>query len=344
MPNNVAEIILRVTTEGTQNAQVVADQLTQIDQASRQVGASATSAAASQRVYTLEVVNTHSQMARLLQDWSDLQGQVDHFSASTLQNFSSVSARALTEWIEGSHNAREAFRGFATAVIEGILRMMIQQTIAHALGLAQTQATAAQQTSANAQIAASAAPAAAMQSAASYGANTVGVGIMLAVVAAAIGMLLAMRKAEGGPIYGPGTGTSDSIPAWLSHGEYVHTAAAHRYYGTAAMDAINSRRIPVESIHATMSRRNFAAGGAVAQASLLAALPRFAGGGSVGSASVPLAVDVAGPNVLLAIGDAEIERMVASSAMQKALFDHSAKNAVRTSRLITRNSGHRGEQ
>ncbi len=35
-----------------------------------------------------------------------------------------------------------------------------------------------------------------------------------------------MTKAEGGPISGPGTGTSDSIPAWLSNGEYVTRASA----------------------------------------------------------------------------------------------------------------------
>ncbi len=30
--------------------------------------------------------------------------------------------------------------------------------------------------------------------------------------------------ADGGPVFGPGTGTSDSIPAWLSNGEHVWTA------------------------------------------------------------------------------------------------------------------------
>jgi hypothetical protein len=338
MSNNIAEIVLRVTTEGTQNAQALADHLTQIDQASRQVGASALSAASAQRVYALEVVSTHSQMGRLLQDWGDLQKQVDHFSAATLRNFSSISARALTEWIEGSHNAREAFRGFASAVIEGVLQMMIQQTIAHALGLAQSREAAAQQSATNAEITASAAPAAAMQGAATFGANTAGVVAVIAAVAAAIGILAAMKRATGGAVYGPGSDTSDSIPAWLSHGEYVHTAAAHRYYGTAAMEAINHRQIPVAAIHHAMSNRTFAIGGPVTS------LPSWEGNQGVGRDNSPTAIHVGGPNVLLAIGDAEIERMVASSVMQKALFDRSAKNAVRTSRLVHRNSGHRGEQ
>jgi hypothetical protein len=336
--NNIAEIVLRVTTEGTQNAQMMANQLNQVDQAARQLSTSTLSATTAQRVCTTEVARTHSQLARLLQDWGDLERQVDHFSATTLRNFSSTSARALTEWIEGSGRAREAFRGFATSVIEGILQMMIQQAIAHALGLAQSREAGAQQSATNAEITASAAPAAAMQGAATFGSNATGVVAVIAAVAAAIGILAAMKRAVGGPIYGPGSETSDSIPAWLSHGEYVHTAAAHRYYGTPAMDAINSRTIPRDAIHAAMSHRSFAVGGPVL------ALPAFAGGGAVGSASIPLAVSVGAPNVMLAIGDAEIERLAATSAMQQALFDHSAKNAVRTSRLATRNRGHRGEQ
>jgi len=48
--------------------------------------------------------------------------------------------------------------------------------------------------------------------------------------------------AGGGPISGPGTGTSDSIPAYLSNGEYVMKAAAVDKYGTAFFDQLNSMR------------------------------------------------------------------------------------------------------
>ncbi len=41
---------------------------------------------------------------------------------------------------------------------------------------------------------------------------------------AAPGAAKAAYRAAGGPIFGPGTGTSDSIPAWLSNGEHVLTA------------------------------------------------------------------------------------------------------------------------
>lgn len=50
-----------------------------------------------------------------------------------------------------------------------------------------------------------------------------------------------VRRAEGGPVYGPGSGTSDSIPARLSHGEFVVRAAAVRQPGMLeALSAINA--------------------------------------------------------------------------------------------------------
>lgn len=39
---------------------------------------------------------------------------------------------------------------------------------------------------------------------------------------------------------GPGTGTSDSIPAWLSNGEFVVRAKAVQKYGASFLNRINS--------------------------------------------------------------------------------------------------------
>lgn len=49
----------------------------------------------------------------------------------------------------------------------------------------------------------------------------------------------AVKAATGGFISGPGTGTSDSIPAWLSNGEYVMKASTVKALGTDVLDAIN---------------------------------------------------------------------------------------------------------
>ncbi|MGJ5898544.1 phage tail tape measure protein [Streptomyces niveiscabiei] len=45
---------------------------------------------------------------------------------------------------------------------------------------------------------------------------------------------------DGGPIVGPGTGTSDSIPALISNGEYVIKASSVRKYGVAMFDRLNA--------------------------------------------------------------------------------------------------------
>lgn len=52
----------------------------------------------------------------------------------------------------------------------------------------------------------------------------------------------ATASAAGGYIRGPGTSTSDSIPAWLSDGEYVVRASAVDKYGTGMLDRINAGR------------------------------------------------------------------------------------------------------
>lgn len=48
--------------------------------------------------------------------------------------------------------------------------------------------------------------------------------------------------ATGGYVSGPGTPTSDSIPARLSNGEYVVKASSVRKYGVGTLDAINEQR------------------------------------------------------------------------------------------------------
>lgn len=65
---------------------------------------------------------------------------------------------------------------------------------------------------------------------------------VLANVATAISTVKSAKFAEGGKVTGPGTGTSDSIPARLSNGEYVMTAKATKMYEPllAAMNGIGS--------------------------------------------------------------------------------------------------------
>ena len=66
-----------------------------------------------------------------------------------------------------------------------------------------------------------------------------GLGNSKAAAQAANATVFGIKAATGGYITGPGTGTSDSIPAMLSNGEYVISAAAVNRIGTPLLDAMN---------------------------------------------------------------------------------------------------------
>lgn len=71
---------------------------------------------------------------------------------------------------------------------------------------------------------------------------------MSALAGAQVGaQIAAIRKqsfAAGGFVRGPGTGTSDSIPAMLSNGEYVINAAAVKRLGLSTLNSMNSGNMP----------------------------------------------------------------------------------------------------
>lgn len=75
----------------------------------------------------------------------------------------------------------------------------------------------------------------------------------------------AIAKADGGSVHGPGTGTSDSIPAWLSNGEHVVTA----------------REVQAMGGHVGVEKWR--------RMALAGTLPAFATGGAVSSAESDLA-------------------------------------------------------
>lgn len=54
----------------------------------------------------------------------------------------------------------------------------------------------------------------------------------------------AQQYASGGFVWGPGTETSDSIPARLSRGEYIIRAAAVRNFGVGFFDSLNNMMVP----------------------------------------------------------------------------------------------------
>ena len=117
----------------------------------------------------------------------------------------------------------------------------------------------------------------------------------------ALGLEQAPKKAGGGLLRGPGSGTSDSILMYGSNGEYMVRAAAVKKLGLARLNEINQGRIPafaqggpISSAAASVSARMGAAlrnplpdFGAHISHSVLAALaspiPAYAAGGAVES-------------------------------------------------------------
>ncbi len=100
----------------------------------------------------------------------------------------------------------------------------------------------------------------------------------------------------GGHVTGPGTGTSDSIPAWLSNGEYVIKANAVAKWGVNFLNAINKGRIPE--------------GGAV---------PRYAAGGLV-DAEGPQELATANTGLPLKIVDTFAQQLNTSTLYLERFF------------------------
>lgn len=112
--------------------------------------------------------------------------------------------------------------------------------------------------------------------------------------------------AAGGQIRGSGTGTSDSILARVSNGEFIMRAKAVRKWGSDFMRAINAGHMP-----------SFATGG------LVRSLPSFAGGGAVtagGGATRPFN---------LIIGDAIFEGLMAPDAVADKFSTYAATRSSR---------------
>ncbi|MDR5825788.1 phage tail tape measure protein [Caballeronia sp. LZ043] len=104
--------------------------------------------------------------------------------------------------------------------------------------------------------------------------------------------------ATGGHVTGAGTGTSDSIPAWLSNGEYVMSADAVRRIGIGALDAANEGR------HVNGAAR-FASGGYVGAA----ASASHAGGGDI-NIDAPVTVQGGADAGANASGAADLQKKI----------------------------------
>ena len=120
--------------------------------------------------------------------------------------------------------------------MQKFIQWQIRRALAHAFGAAMAAKEAAKTAVEGKLALASWAPAATAKLIVNPGAGPAAIGIFGSTMASAASF---SAFATGGLVSGPGTGTSDSIPAMLSHGEYVLNAQAVRRIGVPTLNALN---------------------------------------------------------------------------------------------------------
>lgn len=133
--------------------------------------------------------------------------------------------------------------------------------------------------------------------------------------------------AEGGYISGPGTSTSDSIPAMLSNSEYVIKASSVRKYGRNFMDSVNNGTFSMlkPKVH------HYAEGGLVSE---LAQEQTARGMGNFGRDISNNISNTANINVALVRDEREgMKQLLKSPEGQRIMLDFSKKYASVTSRF-----------
>lgn len=171
--------------------------------------------------------------------------------------FSQGIASSITGLINRTMTWRDALLNIGQAVVNsliGAFANMAAQWIAKQLMMALFgNAIRAAQLAALAPVAAASAalwaPAATAASIATLGAAAIEGAAMakIAIVSSALGF------ATGGLVTGPGTGTSDSIPARLSNGEFVATAAAVNRFGPAFFAQLNRGALDLAALPSSVA-------------------------------------------------------------------------------------------
>lgn len=192
----------------------------------------------------------HDNMILNATSWADYMTTLTMQVGQTIQDNLS---EGLTQWLMGTKSIQDAFSNLANTIIQTFINGALKKWIS-SLGIIKTlndsteksaiASTTAQTTALLGKAAAQAKVAvASLIAAMPFTAYTAGATVATQMGIGSEGASI-LHKADGGPIFGPGTSTSDSIPALLSNGEYVINADAAAQIGRTTLDALNSGHYP----------------------------------------------------------------------------------------------------
>lgn len=170
----------------------------------------------------------------------DIAGQTESIFSSAFNNISTDITDAIMSGQLSFSTLGDIASNVVREIITGFVRMGVQMALNAALNATLGTAAAGQSMILAGTTATAWAPAAAMASLATLGANSVPAAAALtSTTALATTLAVIPGFATGGYVSGAGTGTSDSIMARLSDGEFVVNAAATKR-NRALLEAINS--------------------------------------------------------------------------------------------------------
>lgn len=209
-----------------------------------------------------ENANAYDRLMQKQADWSvgaseafanymtvaqDIAGQTEAMIGGALESLTQGIGDSFAQAIVYGDDLNASLQGVAQTILTQLISALVQMGVRYAINAALGQATAAAVTASGAAMAAATAsawaPAAAAVSLATMGGNSVpAIAGMTATQTAASAFALAPGFATGGKVSGPGTGTSDDVPAWLSDGEFITREAVVSQPGALAfLDDFNAR-------------------------------------------------------------------------------------------------------
>ena len=187
------------------------------------------------------------ELRQQLLDWRmESQQNMLDFELQAGETIKNQLASGIADVITEGGKLSDVFKDITKSIVNMFIQFMIKKQAAAVLEKLLSKKQAVENAANSAKEASAAVPAAVQKSIATLGpiaGPPAYAAATAAMTAAGLGSITAgniMQKANGGPVFGAGTGTSDSIPAMLSNGEYVINAKSVRRLGLPLLNALNN--------------------------------------------------------------------------------------------------------